>query len=429
MCDYCTKHLLSTALLLLSVAQFSSAETTATRILSDRIRTLQVQKNGDWEELPVMRLNQDDFIRISFDEMSHRYRRLTYSISHRMADWSESDLLESDFMDGFNDQPIEDFENSVNTTFLYTHYTLDIPNDDVTLLVSGNYMVTIRDDEDGTELARACFSVCEDGASISAVLSGNTDIDTNERHQQMEIRLNYSGLPVIDPEREIKVQVMQNRHPGTEVTDLKPTHLTQSGMEFTHSHKLIFPGGNEYRRFEIINMYDYLQHVDRVDFFDPYFHALLIQDTPRREYRYDQDHNGRYFIRYSRADDSNVEADYLLVHFSMKAPHYSDGELYLDGDFTYGRLSDEFRMEYNERTGCYEKILPLKMGAYDYRYLFVPSTPQSALSSGAARSFETSRTEGDSYETSNEYEIMVWFREPGSRYDRLVGASDVRMSE
>lgn len=415
-----TRHLFSAVLPLLFATQFCCAETTATRIFSDRIRTLQVQKDGDWEELPVLHLNQDDFIRISFDEMSHRYHRLTYSISHHMADWSESDLLESDYMEGFNDQPIEDFENSINTTFQYTHYTLDIPNENVSLLVSGNYMVTIRDDEDGTELARVCFSVCEDAVSIGTSISGITDIDTNDKHQQLNIRLNYSGLSVIDPEREIKVQVMQNRHPATMVSALKPTHVTQSGMEFTHNAKLIFPGGNEYRRFEIINMYDYSQNVDKIDFFDPYFHAILLEDSPRREYRYDQDHNGRFFIRYNRADDSNIEADYLLVHFSLRAPEYHDGALYLDGDFTYGSLSDEYQMEYNDRTGCYEKTLPLKMGAYDYRYLFVPETSLKGRANHAS-GFETSRTEGDSYETANEYEILVWLREPGSRYDRLVG--------
>lgn len=416
------KYLFSEVLAILLAVQLCQAQPLRTAVLSDRIRTLQVQKDADWEQQPVLHLNEDGFIRISFDEMSHRYHRLTYSISHRQADWSESDLLESDFMEGFNDQPIETFENSVNTTFQYTHYTLDIPNDNVTLLVSGNYLVTIRDDEDGTELAHACFAVCEDAASISTGVSGNTEIDTNERHQQLNIRLSYPGLSVIDPEREIKVQVMQNRHPGTLTTGLRPTHLTQSGMEFAHNRKLIFPGGNEYRRFEIINMYDYSQNVDRIDFYDPYFHAILLQDSPRREYRFDMDHNGRYFIRYNRAEDSNIEADYLLVHFSLKAPHYQDGELYLDGDFTYGSLSDEYRMEYNDRNGCYEKTLTLKMGAYDYRYIFVSESSRTSKTDSDIR-FETSRTEGDSYETSNEYEVYVWYREPGARYDRLIVTS------
>ncbi len=406
-------------LMLLLVSGAIHTQAQRSQILSDRIHTLQVLKNNDWQELPVIRLGSDDRIVISFDEMSHQYQRLTYTIRHCKADWSESDLLESDFLNGFNGQPIDDFENSINTTFLYTHYTLELPNNDVSLLVSGNYEVTITDDNDGAELIKARFAIMEDGAFVNTSVSGNTDIDTNGHNQQLDITVNYSALPVSDPESEIIVLATQNRRNDIMVSNLRPTHITPSLMQFSHNRNLIFPGGNEFRRFEIINMYDYTQNVDRIDFFDPYFHAMLFQDSSRREYRYDEDHNGRYLIRYNKAGINEIEADYLLVHFTLKAPQYSGGALYLDGDFTDGVFSNRWRMEYNEQTGCYENTAVLKMGSYDYRYLWVPE---------GSKKGQTARTEGDSYETVNEYQVYVWFRQRGSRYDRLVGLSDLRMS-
>lgn len=390
------------------------------QILSERIHTLQVRKNGDWQSLPVITLGTDDRIEITFDEFSHDYQRLTYNVRHFDADWKESGLLESEYMEGFNDLPIQDYANSINTTFLYTNYFLELPNDDVKLLVSGNYEVTITDDENHEELLKARFSVLENIATVDAAVSGITDIDNNQKHQQLTLNIDYQRLPVNDPQGEIIVRATQNRRQDVMTATLTPSYVSSGKMQFQHNRHLIFKGGNEFRRFEIISMYNYTQHVDKIDFYDPYFHATLIQDQPMREYRYDQDHNGRYIIRYDQADNSDIEADYLLVHFSLKVPEYSGGRLYLDGDFTDGGYCDKWQMEYNRRTGCYEKAVLLKMGSYDYRYLWVPEGPAVA---------ETSKTEGDSFETANEYQIYVWFRQHGARYDRLVGLCDLRMTE
>lgn len=390
------------------------------QILSERIHTLQVRKNGDWQSLPVITLGTDDRIEITFDEFSHDYRRLIYNVRHFDADWKESGLLESEYMEGFNDLPIQDYANSINTTFLYTNYFLELPNDDVKLLVSGNYEVTITDDENHEELLEARFSVLENIATVDAAVSGITDIDNNQKHQQLTLNVNYQNLPVNDPQGEIIVRATQNRRQDVMTATLTPSYVSSGKMQFQHNRHLIFKGGNEFRRFEIISMYNYTQHVDKIDFYDPYFHATLLTDQPMREYRYDQDHNGRYIIRYDQADNSDIEADYLLVHFSLKVPEYSGGRLYLDGDFTDGGYCDKWQMEYNRRTGCYEKAVLLKMGSYDYRYLWVPEGPAIA---------ETSKTEGDSFETANEYQIYVWFRQHGARYDRLVGLCDLRMTE
>jgi phenylacetate-CoA ligase len=56
-------------------------------------------------------------------------------------------LFDIDFLNGFNEMPIEEWENSVNTTMLYTNYTFTIPNEDVSLKLSGNYIVEIIDPE------------------------------------------------------------------------------------------------------------------------------------------------------------------------------------------------------------------------------------------------------------------------------------------
>lgn len=376
---------------------------------SDMLNTLRVVSNGDWERIPMISLGSDETIEFSFDEMSHEYHRFTYHITHCDTQWKTSNLIESEYMDGFNDQPIEDWENSLNTTFDYTHYTLTLPNDDVSLKVSGNYRLSIR--EDGQEVAWFKFLISENMHNLQATVDGNTDIDTHKSHQQIDMTVNMNGLTVRDPDKELYTVVMQNRRSDNAVINPKPTYNSGGKLTYEHCRELIFPAGNEFRRFEIINMYDYFKNVDRVSFYDPYYHATLLEDTRHHAYTFDFDHNGRYLVRYNQASDSDTEADYLFVHFRLASELLSGGKLYVYGHFSGGKLSSKYEMEYNESEKAYQAIILLKQGAYDYQYIWVPEGETAG---------QTKPTEGDWYETKNEYLILLYYRQRGSRYDRLI---------
>ena len=376
---------------------------------SDMINTLRTVSNGDWERAPIVTLGSDETIEFSFDEMSHEYHRFTYHITHCDAQWKPSSLIESEYMDGFNDQPIEDWENSLNTTFDYTHYTLTLPNSEVSLKLSGNYHLSIQ--EDGKEVAWFRFMIVENMHNLSATVDGNTDIDTRKSHQQLDMTVSLNGLNVTNPDREIYTVVMQNRRFDNAVIDPKPTYNSGNRLTYEHCRELIFPAGNEFRRFEIINMYDYFRNVDRVSFHDPYYHATLMQDTRHHAYSFDFDHNGRYLIRYNQASDSDTEADYLFVHFNLASDLMTGGKMYVSGHFTGGNLISRYEMEYNAQEKAYQATLLLKMGAYDYQYIWVPDGQVIG---------QTKPTEGDWYETKNEYLILLYYRQRGSRYDRLV---------
>lgn len=381
---------------------------------SERINTLRMIADGDWERMPLLTLNSGETIEFSFDEMSHQYRRFTYHITHCNAAWVPSDLIESEYLDGFNDRPIDDWENSLNTTFAYTHYRLTLPNNEVKLKLSGNYRLSIR--EDGKEVAWFRFCVTEDMPNLAATVSGNTDIDTHKSHQQVDMAVSLNGLTVRDPEREIYTIVMQNRRFDNAVINPRYTYNNGNRLTFEHCRELIFPAGNEYRRFEIVNMHDYFRNVDRMSFYDPYFHAGLMKDTRHHAYNFNNDHNGRFLIRYNQAADSDTEADYLFVHFTLSLERLTGGRLYVSGDFNGGNLTSGHEMTYDEREKTYQATLLLKQGAYDYHYLWVPDGKTGG---------ETRPIEGDWYETRNEYNILLYYRQRGSRYDRLVSTLNI----
>ena len=419
------RHLINIFTVALLFIANSIAHAQSNKVYHPMIHTLQTVVNDDWLLDDVITLGTDDWVSISFDHFSHDYHRFIYRIVHCNADWTPSDLFEVDYMDGFNNQPIEDYENSLNTTMLYTHYRLDLPNDDIQFKVSGNYRVEIYLDEESSAdtdkpVAVACFRIVEPRMALTASVTGNTDIDTYDRHQQVSFAVSYNPSEVADPTTEIKPYVYQNGRTDNYVSALKPTHLATGRVEYTHNTQLIFPGGNEYRRFEVINMHYATQGVDKITYFEPYFHAALIPDVQRRHYSFDADHDGRYLVRYNLADDADIEADYLFVHFRLDMPRRTGGKLYLTGDFTYNDFTPTYEAVYNEAERAYEATVMLKQGAYDYQYLWVPD--------GSSRGL-TAPVEGDSYEAENEYQVYIYHRPFGGRYDRLVAAQQIKFAQ
>ena len=207
---------------------------------------------------------------------------------------------------------------------------------------------------------------------------------------------------------------MMNRNICNAVCGFAPTYKSNGKMEYLHCKELIFDAGNEYRRFEIIDMYDYTQNVDRISFQDPYYHATLFTDNPHITYRYDHDNNGRYLIRNHNSNNSDIESDYLYIDFTLSMSKQYSGDIYLRGDFSGNAVTDQWKMEYDDSKKAYTITALLKQGAYNYQYIFVDNNANSSL---------TAKTEGDCYETKNEYMVLVYYRETGSRYDRLVGIS------
>lgn len=408
-----------TAVILVFMSAFLFAQ--RNEVYVPHIKTLQVTVNDNWMLPPVVFLNSDDFIHITFDELTHEYNRYIYHITHCNADWTPSGLLEIDYLNGFNNNPIDDYQASFNTTMLYTHYWIRIPNENVQLTASGNYTLTVyRDDNPGVPVFKACFSVIDPQVKVSATVSSNTDIDTNESHQQVSFNINYQGYNITSPQSELKIQVFQNQRVDNMVTVTNPTFLSPGLLQYVHNQQLIFDAGNEYRRFEITDIHYPTLGVDKIEYFDPYYHAILFPGQPRKNYSYDIDQNGRYLIRNNLDQDNNTQSDYMFVHFTLQMPQLPGGNFFLQGEFTYDRFNTGNQLSYNEQDGAYEGVHLLKQGAYNYLYLFVPDGSTKGSTAQAAGNF---------YETENEYMILVYHRPFGGLYDKLIGMQMVKFQQ
>jgi len=407
-------------LLLIFFTPLAAQEKFHTDINSNLIKTLQVKVADKMISEPVIELNGDAFIEINFDAMEHGYNRFAYSIIHCDADWKQSALSPIEYLNGFQELTIDDFANSINTTTQYTNYRLLLPNDDIQFKVSGNYAVNVYDEGQPDKiLFTACFSVVENLVTISADISSNTMVDFNDRHQQVSFIINHKNVAITYPQSDLKIFVYQDNRRDNAVTNLTPTTILENQLTYEHNRDLVFKAGNEYRRMEFLsNRYNGMGVKD-IQFHNPYYHIELLTDRSRADfsYQYDQDQNGRFFIRCSSCSDPDTEADYYIVHFTFVSQHFADGDVYLSGDLFNNRLDEKSKMGYNIENQQYEKAILLKQGSYNYQYLFVPNDTHKG---------ETNLMEGDFYQTENEYTIMVYYRPMGERYDRLIGKTTVK---
>lgn len=399
-------------LLIIISLQTNSVLAQENGVYIDNLKSIQVKVNGEWGKQPVMMLGGRNFVEISFDDLQHNYVRYTYSITHCNADWKQSDLLHSEYMTGFEDNRIEDYDQSLNTEMEYNHYSFTLPNEDVKLLVSGNYIVNIFEDGEDEPVARACFSILEPHVGIAMSVTNNTDIDTYQSHQQLSFSINYNGFPVRNAIDELIPVVRQNNRWDNAVFNLKPKFMRVNEMIYEHDRNLIFEAGNEYRRFEILDRHVPTMRVDNMRYDGDYYHANLMVDEQRTAYLYDKDQDGRYYVRNGNNIDNDTESDYYFTHFRLEMPQIPGGDLYINGDLTNNRFAPEYKMEYDLMEHAYQIVLPLKQGSYNYQYLFVHDGEEVG---------HTPQSEGSFHQTENEYSVYVYNRPFGSRYDKLVG--------
>lgn len=391
-----------------------------------RILTLRTEIDGRLESQPVLSLGSRKTIEISFDEMSHEYKRYVYQLQHCDFYWQPTEeLFYSEFAESTQENvPIEDYTESQNVTTHYTHYSFSFPNADMRPLISGNYRLIILNDE-GDEpmpVAEVCLRMVEPIVGITAEMTTNTEVDVNDSHHQILMTLDCTKLQSRDLRDEIHTVVMQNDRLDNAVIDAPPSYINGSKLIWDHQRQLVFDAGNEYRKFENLSARYPGLHTESIHYFEPFLHATIMADERRRNYLNAEDLGGVCVIRNTDNLDDATETEYMLTHFTLLCNEpLENADVYLNGQWTTGGLTDEWRLRYDENLQAYTGTYMLKQGYYNYQYLVVPR--ENALRTnvlGQPRGY-TGRFEGDYYQTSNDYRILVYQRQRGARYDRCVG--------
>ena len=366
--------------------------------------------------VPLLTLGEGGRLALEFDVLGAESEALRWHVRHCDRHWVPDDLEEQEFLTGFAEGPVEEFDFSFTTLTDYVHYRCAVPDRYATFTHSGNYVLTVTTNEGNEVLLTRRFCVSEQRAGVRAVVGRPYDGMAVERRQEVDVTVGGDGLLP----QYVEVEVQQNGRLDN-MRWLEFSGYDGQVLAYRFRPCNIFDGGNTFRWFDCSNLRTPMYNVVRIDEYGGEWLVLLKPD---------EDRSGKHFITETvlnggmkpnvwDRNNPRLEADYAWVNISLPMGQpLMDGNVYVVGALTDWQLDSTALMEYNPTMRAYTKRLLLKQGYYAYQLLMKPA----GRDNGASR---TARLEGDHYETANRYTVYVYVRTPADRADRLAGVASV----
>ena len=420
------------------------------------VRTVTFNPTNNPLSFPIITLNTQgqlniDTLALGFDDLSGDINRYVYTVQLCDKNWEPADVAVGQYLEGFENEPINEYYTSSGAITPYLHFNLQIPNKDFSLKLSGNYLLKVYEDEDEKRLAfTKRFMVIQPQYKIEGKFVPTFDIEKRETHHEIDFEMQHLNQRINNGTVTISATILQNDRWDTAIENLPPSLLKTERMIFDYSDKIVFEALRDFRQFDNRSFNDRSIEVQDVEIFSD---GILVKtkSTEKRSftvYNYRRDLNGKFVIQnrdeFQEANDpklENLDPDFLEIGFLQPFDFsnsintimgdYSINQFYLNypeeienaSVYIYGGLNDynlneEYKMKYNSEKSRYEGSCLLKQGFYEYYYAVVPDNTQK---------ISLEEMEGSIFQTENQYTILIYYRPFGSQHDQLV-ARDIMYS-
>jgi hypothetical protein len=383
------------------------------------IKTISFVQNGR-NVIPFFKLG--DSFEFQFDDLYSDEADYYYTITHYNSDWNgPSNLSKAEYLTGMDNQRIITYQNSFNTLQLYSHYRQVFPNKFNQITKSGNYLLTVLNDESEVVFSRK-FILYEEETRVGLIIRRSRDFETIDTKQNIELTINYGDKILQNPIQNIKVTLFQNGNWKTTISGIKPQYTLGSELIYRYNKETQFWGGNESYTIDNKIIRATNNTVYKVTSGDNIYNTYLYTNIPRKKsiYTYFPDINGNFFIQNANSNYPETEADYTWIYFSLDAPVAPEKEIYVTGMFNNYALSEESKMEYNATTKRYEKAILLKQGFTNYQYILADKLGKI--------DFENA-IDGNHFQTENNYTAIIYYRGNNERYDRVIGIANTNSED
>lgn len=375
------------------------------------IKTVTFVQN-DQNTVPIFRLG--DSFEFQFDDLYGTEANYFYSITHCDYDWKPSQLVKNEYLNGFDDQRIQDYSNSLTTLQLYSHYKLAFPNRFTQFRVSGNYVIKILNDDKEVVFSRK-FILYEELVSVPMQVKRPRNLSVINQKHNIEFSIKSSTINFQSPLQNVKVMLLQNGKFSNAITNIKPQYTIGNDLIYRYDSETQFWAGNEFLFFENKDIRAANNNIARIDTNGGIYNSHLYPSQARANnpYTFFPDINGNFIVKNINALRNEIEADYAWVFFTLSAPSYfGKKSIYVNGMFNNFAINDETKMEYNAEKGIYEKALMIKQGFTNFQYV---------ISDANGNIDEENAVDGNFHQTENNYFALVYYRENNQRFDRIIG--------
>ena len=379
------------------------------------IKSVSFFPSGNPLEPPIVYLGNSQQLFLSFDDLDNEQKEFSYEIVHCNKDWSAfTDMERLEYIDGFQNEEIDDDAFSVNTFVPYINYQLPLPNPDLAWTISGNYLLIVyegMDLEDRIPVITRRFMVVD--KQVNVIQNGRRprDVSKLRTHHEFDLFVNNKDFPVIDPRNNVYVTILQNYRWDSAINNLNPKFTVGDKMTIDNTGKVSFPAYKEFRPIDIRTLDFTSNGVNSIDLNDYGTDVLLDLGKPRRDAYYTTvpDANGQFVIQNKDQGNDRVGGDYANVIFTLQSRELEE-EVYVAGRFTDWKPDEMYRMRYDANRETYIAEVKLKQGFYDFFYAV-----------DIDGKLDPAPIEGSWADAENMYQVLVYLQEPGGRYDRLVG--------
>jgi hypothetical protein len=385
------------------------------KVYRPEIKSVQFYALGKEASFPIINLRSSDQVLLAFDDLTGHTRNLYYTIEHCDADWNPSNLSPTEYLQSFNEDRLTDYRYSTGTRQKYIHYELTLPNQNIIPKIAGNYLLKVYEDGDQTHpLITRRLYVLGNRVSILAEVAPSANNQLRPTNQKINFEINYAGLTVQNPYNDIRAFVMQNARPQTGQMNTRPAYVRGTQLIYNDLNTNDLPGGNEFRHVDLRSLRLNSDRVDHI-YRDTANTVMLLTDHARErpDYTFQYDNDGKFFIFNQEGRDSRTDGDYAHVYFTLAANKTDrEGAAYLVGQFNSYRLDADSKMEFDKVSNRFYTNQFLKQGVYDFEYVWVDASTKKP---------DETLLEGSHFETENEYQLLVYYRPAGARWDELVG--------
>nr|WP_314864558.1 DUF5103 domain-containing protein [uncultured Flavobacterium sp.] len=398
--------------LLLLVFTLATAQVEKEIVPPYNIKTISFVQNNQ-NVVPIFQLG--DAFQLQFDDLFGNDASYFYEIIHCDYNWNPSDLQKRDYLQGFDNQRIQESTSSFNCLQVYTHYRLNLPNSNTQLKISGNYILKILNEDKEVVFSRK-FIVFEDLVTVPIQVKRARTITNLDSKHNIEFTIKSNVINFQNPLKNIKTVLLQNGKFQTAISNIPPQYTIGNDLVYKYDTPTQFWAGNEFLYFDNKEIRVASNNISRIDSQKDIYSSYLFTNEARANSNYYNwpDVNGNFVVRRLFAENSEIEADYSWVYFSLSAPLFrsSDGAIYVTGMFNNYALTTENKMEYNTEKAVYEKAILIKQGFTNFEY--------SAVKPNGTIDLENA-IDGNFYQTENEYTVLVYYRENTDRYDHVIG--------
>jgi hypothetical protein len=406
-----TKFLFQKLLLLFIFTSMTAQEAQTEVAPPYNIKTASFVQNNQ-NVVPMFKLGES--FEFQFDDLYGNEADYYFQITHCDYNWIPTDIPKSEYLSGFDDQKIQEYVNSFNTLQIFTHYRLSLPNNYTKILLSGNYVLTILNTDKEVVLKRY-FVVYENIVSVPLKIRRPRTVKSIYSKHNLNFEINTDNFVVQNPTQNLRVVLLQNANFNTAIKNIVPQYNLGNVFMYKYDMETQFWAGNEFLNFDSKDIKNANNYVSFVNSDNGIYCTHLFTNNAKANFPYTNysDLNGNFSERMLDAENYKIESDYSWVYFSLSAPLANPrSSIYVVGMFNNYSMTPENKMDFNTKTGLYEKAILIKQGFTNYQYLTVNSKGIIDLENAV---------DGNFYQTENDYTVLVYYKSPIDRYTKVIG--------